>query len=189
MGCTNRCGTRYAYDDGNWTRTWSVGSETLNWPRDADRLPNGNTLVTDTLNHRVLEITPTGEVVWEFYATWDPYDSERVAYGGGSSQGPTIRDQNSSGTYNITGSADLEAGGDGSTDIRSYVRATFAGTVLENAANEFAVLWGHYAAWFRPVWMSGWDFVSAIAGSILLIGWTCPEVTLKLVRAYRSFRS
>lgn len=179
----------YAYDGGNWTRTWSVGSETLNWPRDADRLPNGNTLVTDTLNHRVLEITPTGEVVWEFYATWGPYDSERVAYGDGSSRGPTIRDLNSSGTYNITGSAGLEAGGGESTDIRSYVRATFAGTVLEDAANEFAVFWGHYAPWFRPVWMSGWDFVSAIAGSILLIGWACSEVTLKSARAYRSLRS
>ncbi|MFB6256870.1 MAG: aryl-sulfate sulfotransferase, partial [Haloplanus sp.] len=81
----------YAKDGDEWVRTWQVGAETLNWPRDADRLPNGNTLITDTLNHRVIEVTPTGEVVWEYHATWGPYDAERLAYGGGS-VGPTIRD-------------------------------------------------------------------------------------------------
>jgi len=42
------------------------GTEHLAWPRDADRLPNGNTLITDSRNFRVLEVSPSGEVVWEF---------------------------------------------------------------------------------------------------------------------------
>jgi len=34
-----------------------------NWPvRDADRLPNGNTLITGTIE--IVEVTPEGEVVW-----------------------------------------------------------------------------------------------------------------------------
>ena len=33
----------------------------------AARLPNGNTLITETDNGRALEVTPTGEIVWEFY--------------------------------------------------------------------------------------------------------------------------
>jgi hypothetical protein len=33
---------------------------------DADRLPNGNTLVTDSMNGRVVEVTPAGERVWEY---------------------------------------------------------------------------------------------------------------------------
>ncbi len=31
------------------------------------RLPNGNTLITESDRGRVFEITPEGEVVWEFY--------------------------------------------------------------------------------------------------------------------------
>ncbi len=32
----------------------------------ADRLPNGNTLITETIGGRVIEVTPDGEIVWEF---------------------------------------------------------------------------------------------------------------------------
>lgn len=32
----------------------------------ADRLPNGNTLITEMLHGRVIEVTPEREVVWEF---------------------------------------------------------------------------------------------------------------------------
>jgi uncharacterized protein (UPF0248 family) len=33
----------------------------------AQRLPNGNTLITDSAEGRVIEVTKDGEVVWEFY--------------------------------------------------------------------------------------------------------------------------
>lgn len=33
----------------------------------AQRLPNGNTLITDTESGRAFEVTPAGEVVWDFY--------------------------------------------------------------------------------------------------------------------------
>lgn len=39
-------------------------NDRLAWPRDADRLPNGNTMIADSRNFRVLEIDPDGEVVW-----------------------------------------------------------------------------------------------------------------------------
>ena len=32
----------------------------------ADRLPNGNTLITETIGGRCIEVTPEGEIVWEF---------------------------------------------------------------------------------------------------------------------------
>ncbi len=41
----------------------------LSWPRDADRLPNGNTLITDSRAvpvTRVIEINSGGDLVWEF---------------------------------------------------------------------------------------------------------------------------
>lgn len=93
----------YEYRDGEWRRTWTLGGEgILSWPRDADRLPNGNTLVTDSSGHRVLEVRPNGTVVWEVYAPWLVYDAERVRPGDGS-HGPTIADQEASGRYSISG--------------------------------------------------------------------------------------
>jgi hypothetical protein len=60
----------------------------MKWPRDADRLPNGNTLVADTNAHRVVELDEQGEVVWsiDFYA---PYDVERLGTGDESAGGPS----------------------------------------------------------------------------------------------------
>ena len=67
----------YAKEDGEWVRTWEVGSNTLTWPRDADRLPNGNTLITDSLNTRVVEVDADGDVVWSIST------DERVTSGPG----------------------------------------------------------------------------------------------------------
>ncbi|WP_276271203.1 aryl-sulfate sulfotransferase [Haloarcula litorea] len=165
----------YAKTNGTWTRTWSVGSESLNWPRDADRLPNGNTLITDSLNHRVIEVTPTGEIVWEYYATWGPYDAERVAHGD-SSTGPTIREQNATGSYEITGSAGLRAGSGQRTSVSSFIQAAVAGTPLSSVGEELGRLWGHYAPWLRPVWMDGWDLLFAVLAGLVAAGWLLTEV-------------
>ena len=51
---------------------WSFGGDPgdrakfLRAPRWASRLSSGNTLIADTGNHRVLEVTPEGEVVWQY---------------------------------------------------------------------------------------------------------------------------
>lgn len=94
----------YEQGDGDdWRRTWML-SGSFNWPRDADRLPNGNTLVSDSRNNRVLEVTPAGEVVWEVYAPWLVYDAERLRHGDGST-GPTVADQDAAGTAALSGDA------------------------------------------------------------------------------------
>jgi hypothetical protein len=86
----------------SWERTWRLGGpETLSWPRDADRLPDGDTLVVDSANDRVLEVTPEGEVVWEFYAPWLVYDVERLPYGD-EAGGPTIADRGAAGSYELS---------------------------------------------------------------------------------------
>ncbi|WP_321111937.1 arylsulfotransferase family protein [Halorussus salinisoli] len=100
----------YANPDGDltdgdgWTRTWTLKGD-LSWPRDADRLPSGNTLVTDSSNHRVMEVTPEGEVVWEFYAPWLVYDAARIP--AGEHGGPTATDLNATGTHELSGDSDL----------------------------------------------------------------------------------
>ncbi len=69
---------------GEWTVAWSLesaGGVALNWPRDADRLPNGHTLVTDTLNRRIVEVDADGEVVWSYATTRIPYEADRLPEG------------------------------------------------------------------------------------------------------------
>ncbi|MFB6311875.1 MAG: hypothetical protein ABEH64_11930, partial [Salinirussus sp.] len=51
------------------------------WPRDADRLPNGHTLITDSLNQRVLEVTRDGELIWSTTMAAAPYEADRLPIG------------------------------------------------------------------------------------------------------------
>ncbi|PSP98578.1 hypothetical protein BRC89_06825 [Halobacteriales archaeon QS_4_70_19] len=88
----------------DWTLTWELVGGGLDEPRDADRLPNGNTLVVDRRGHRVLEVTPAGRVVWEVYVPWQPYDAERVALGD-EPGGPPAASFDANRTVALSGSA------------------------------------------------------------------------------------
>ena len=79
----------YQRRDGEWTRTWVWRDTSLQWPRDADRLPNGNTLVTDSNGNRVLEVAPNGTVVWSVRIGL-PYEAERLGTGDESAGGPSM---------------------------------------------------------------------------------------------------
>jgi hypothetical protein len=71
-------------ENGSWEPAWtleSAGGIAFNWPRDADRLPNGNTLITDTLNRRVVEVNESGDVVWSVETDRIPYEADRLPAG------------------------------------------------------------------------------------------------------------
>ncbi|PIE23844.1 MAG: hypothetical protein CSA62_05460 [Planctomycetota bacterium] len=59
----------------------------LNDPRDADRLSNGNTLITDYGNARVIEVSPEHEIVWSYGGkrrkalSFEPYNADRLSNG------------------------------------------------------------------------------------------------------------
>ncbi|NHN60889.1 MULTISPECIES: aryl-sulfate sulfotransferase [Halorussus] len=168
--------------EGDWTKTWSVGTQGLNWPRDADRLPNGNTLVVDTMHHRVFEVTPTGEVVWEFHAPWAPYDVERITYGD-EPGGPTMRELGKTGDYELSGSR-LAVGGDTKT-VSFWLAAAFEGTPLADRANHAARLWAHVTPWIRPVWMSSWEFLGAVLAGAVVVAWGLGETIYQRRRIRR----
>ncbi|WP_135853102.1 aryl-sulfate sulfotransferase [Halorussus salinus] len=68
---------------GEWGVAWSVstvGRIDLDWPRDADRLPNGHTLITDSRNNRVVEIEENGSVVASYAVPSLPYEADRLPY-------------------------------------------------------------------------------------------------------------
>ena len=90
--------------EGEWEMTWELVGGGLDEPRDADRLPNGNTLVVDRKGHRTMEVTPAGRVVWEVYTPWQPYDAERYEIGD-EPGGPTSADMGTDRSVSLTNSA------------------------------------------------------------------------------------
>lgn len=98
----------YRRVDGEWERTW-LYADGLDWPRDADRLPNGNTLIADSGNDRVLEVTPRGSVVWEYDISRAPYDIERLQYGD-EPQGPPMSEIEGAPTQAVTGETEESSG-------------------------------------------------------------------------------
>jgi len=58
----------------------------LNGPHNADRLDNGNTIIADSMNNRILEISPLGDIEWAYdpavpdQLDW-PRDADRLDNG------------------------------------------------------------------------------------------------------------
>jgi hypothetical protein len=69
-----------------WEESWVWWDRQMNWPRDADRLPNGHTLITDSRSNRVFEIDSDGEKIWSVEIR-NPYEAERIGTGDESSGG------------------------------------------------------------------------------------------------------
>ncbi|PSP63659.1 hypothetical protein BRC79_11070 [Halobacteriales archaeon QH_8_67_27] len=76
--------------DGEWRRSWGWQDSRVQWPRDADRLPGGNTLVVDTHGDRIAEVAPDGSVAWSVTVGM-PYDAERLGTGDESTGGESMR--------------------------------------------------------------------------------------------------
>ena len=63
-------------EDGAWKQSWAWADERLQWPRDADRLPDGHTLVADSHGSRLLSVSPNGSVDWSMPFPAGGYDVE-----------------------------------------------------------------------------------------------------------------
>jgi hypothetical protein len=178
----------------HWDEVWELGENQFNWPRDADRLPNGNTLVTDSLNHRVVEVTPEGEVVWEARTPWGPYDAERVKYGP-ESNGPTMRDQGVNGSFQLQDAdANNATAGTGSTGTEGtsfpeWIQRTTTGWPGEAVFDEVAETWEGVSQWVKPVWMAPWGFVALVGALALSVGWLLAELVYNRQRVYRRVTS
>ncbi|MFC7142030.1 aryl-sulfate sulfotransferase [Halosimplex aquaticum] len=168
----------YARVDGEWERTWAVRG--FHWPRDADRLPNGNTLVTDTKNNRVVEITPTGEVVWAVAAPWGTYEAER---GRDGSHGPTVRQQNATGRYRVHGGelGRVEAG----DSVGTWIATAGEGTPAAAQARDLGVAFRRFEERFAPPWLSSWAFAAAVLAGVVALTWAAGELAFRYRRRRR----
>jgi len=92
----------YQRVDGKWRESWVWKDDRAQWTRDADRLPNGHTLVTDTHGNRVVEIDEDGDAVWSARLNF-PYDAERLGTGDESAGGPSAARAGLAGANDVAG--------------------------------------------------------------------------------------
>lgn len=139
----------YQRVDGDWEPTWYY-ARGLNWPRSVDRLPSGNTLVTDTGNDRVIEVAPNQSVVWEYDTMENPYEADRYVHGN-EPRGPTMASV---------------LGDDVDTDE-------------ENATGSVTVLAEYHriAGFVLPVWVGKWAFLGVVVAGVLTLALVGVEAT------------
>ena len=146
-------------DDGDgWVRTWTyIGMDVggLNWPRDVHRLPNGNTLVMDTGNDRVLEVAPNGTTVWTYETMANPFDVDRYAHGD-QPRGPP-----------------MSAERDGNATATPAV-GTPGVSVIDRSHR--------LAGWVLPAWVGEPAFLGLVGAGTLVVGWTVTEAGLRVRR-------
>jgi hypothetical protein len=155
----------YQRDGDGWERTWQWSDARLQWPRDADRLPGGTTLVTDTHGKRVVEVDRDGRPVWSVPVP-HPYDAERLATGPESATGE------SASRLGLTSWTASGSGPDGGFDVADAVSDALLSVFPSRIVN--AVF---YVA---PVWMGGPQLVAVIAGVLTTLGWAALELFWRL---------
>ncbi len=144
----------------SWEQSW-VYERNLAWPRDADRLPSGNTLITDTHNNRLIEINQSGDIVWKADFLF-PYDAERLETGKGSQGGKAAS------ALNLTSETETATASDGG-----------GGSALSHLNNWFnrhvPAKLQHGVLWVAPPWMTLLDviLVGCVAG--LTLAWFIAE--------------
>ncbi|MDG5775763.1 aryl-sulfate sulfotransferase [Haloarculaceae archaeon H-GB2-1] len=152
----------YQYSNTTWNRTWTWRDASLQWPRDADRLPNGNTLVVDTHGDRVVEVDPRDRVVWSLQIGM-PYDVERLGTGDESS-GP-IADRRLAASRNASGHDEPESGVVGRASDRLWLAMkTLAPSLVVNGLLYVAPQWVHFS-----------DLVFAVASLLTALAWVSLE--------------
>jgi hypothetical protein len=141
---------------GEWVETWHWRDPRMEWTRDADRLPNGNTLATDTRGGRLLEIAPSGEVVWALDLP-RAYEAERLGTGDESAGGPSAT------------RADLQSVREGTSPAANATLRAKAADVAEGPLPPRLVTGFHAVA---PPWFDVFDLGACLAlvGALLGLG-------------------
>jgi len=152
-------------EDGEWTQSWVWSDEQMQWPRDADRLPSGNTLIADSHGKRVIEVNQEGDIVWEVPSTL-PYDAERLGTGVGSTNGESaqslgLESQESSG---------IGRGGSGNP-------FTWASDLVESMLPH---RWVNAVYFVAPVWFGGAQFGAAAILLLTVLVWLVLETRWQL---------
>lgn len=154
---TNDRAIEYELRDGEWQQTWIWQDSRLSWGRDADRLPNGHTLISDSNGDRVIEVDRTGEIVSKIKVS-RPYEAERLGTPDESGNGPSASRAELESRTPEEGSSQ-GGGGNTAAKVKKIVYAPLPKKVEEGI--EF----------LKPPWMGIYDLL-ALAGLVFgLITW------------------
>ncbi|PCR92638.1 aryl-sulfate sulfotransferase [Natrinema ejinorense] len=167
-------------EDGEWNRTWEWEDDRIQWPRDADRLPNGNTLITDTHGNRVMEVNESGAVVWEVGSTL-PYEAERLETGPESEGGQSAA---ALGLESRT-EADTDTGGGGGGGGFDIDPLGFLGDLIESVLPHRIYNGLLFAT---PVWMGQSEFAAIGIALVSGLTWLTMEIRWQLRDAGVRFR-
>jgi hypothetical protein len=156
---------------GHWEQSWVWQDARTQWPRDADRLPNGHTLVTDSNGNRVFEVDEQGEIVWGVDIAF-PYEAERLGTGDESTGGPSAA------------SADLQSrsgdGGSAANPFDDTPNSDEESGVLDRAWTVVKDLLPGRTAnglmYVTPVWMGGPEVLALGAIVLTLLVWLLAEL-------------
>jgi len=163
-------------EDGEWNRSWLWEDERIQWPRDADRLPNGNTLITDTHGNRVMAINESGDIVWEVESTL-PYDAERLEIGAESESRQSAREL---GLESRTVTED--DGGTGEFGIDPFA---FLGGIVESILPHRVY---NALIFVAPVWVGETTAAAIVVGLLSGLTWVGLEIRWTLRDAGIRFR-
>jgi hypothetical protein len=147
----------YRRTDEGWKQDW-VYKGNLDWPRDADRLPNGNTMITDSNGDRALIVTPTGEIVWEVHIEFGPYDIERPEFGD-EPAGPTMYEL---GYTNVT--------------IERESDTSLLPPTGKRIVESFEFMYD-MSQWVIPSWIGQMEFLSILFIPMVIFSWAGVEIS------------
>ncbi|RRJ33755.1 arylsulfotransferase family protein [Halocatena pleomorpha] len=154
-------------NNGSWVRSWEWSDEQMQWPRDADRLPNSNTLVTDTHGNRVMEIAPNGAIEWQVESTL-PYEAERLETGVESTKGKSAE---TLGYESRTADNATAGDGDGFSPLDTIADGVQS-VVPHRITNGILFV--------SPVWMGTQEFAVVAFGLLVGLTWITLEIKWQL---------
>lgn len=153
----------------SWRQTWQWTDTEMAWPRDADRLPNGNTLIVDSHGGRVLEVNQSGVIVWKIDGARSIYDAERLGTGDESQGGWSANSLNltsrTTGTSNAETNDAVQTRQPSKLDKLKHVMKEMIPTKLI-ASVEFVL----------PNWMGFFDAIWLVIGVMSAAGWVGTEL-------------
>ncbi|RZV10687.1 arylsulfotransferase ASST [Natrinema hispanicum] len=167
-------------EDGEWKQTWLWEDDQIQWPRDADRLPNGNTLIADTHGNRVIEVNESGDIVWEVGSSL-PYEAERLETGDESEGGQSTQ---ALGLENRT-AAETSSGGGGGGGELEFSPFEFLGDFVETILPHRIY---NALLFVSPVWMGASEFAAIGVALLTGLSWAGLEIRWQLRDAGVRFR-
>jgi hypothetical protein len=165
----------YQRRDGQWERSWSWTDPELAWPRDADRLPNGNTLIVDSHGQRILEVNTTGAVVREQSFPNGGYDIERLSTGDESTGGYSMQ-------------ALRGTGGPGNTTTVGQDCETPVGCLESALTGLTPSLLLHGLLFVLPDWVTPLGGAALLVQALVVVVWGGIEILVHRHRLLRAIR-